>query len=467
VSVHPDDDKTVIFRPTAGLRPTPGRLPAAEAQTAPPVPEAVPVTGPVPAPGSGPMPGAAPMPVPGLVAEQSAASAINVSALITAASPLLQLLARLRAMRHAPNPQALRNRVAQDLGAFERRAREMDISMELLRPAHYVLCASIDDVVLNTPWGAASGWATQTLMAAFHHGSRGVDQVFEYLRQMQTEPGKFLPVIELIYLCLSLGFMGRYRDARGGGELERLRNEAYAAITAQHPAAEAELSRHWRGVTVPYRPGQRGVPVWVALAGAVALCGGLLFWTSVSLNAASDGLLTHVLAIPPARMPQIVRLAVVAPPPPVAPPEPTALDRLRAVLQPAIDGKMVDLLGTPATPIIRITDPAIFAPGSATIRTASLPLLGQVSAALRNEAGPLQVIDYTDNRPIRTVQFPSNFQLSKARADAVRTALTHDLGDPARLRAEGRADADPIAPNTTQEGRAQNERVEIVLRRAN
>jgi type VI secretion system protein ImpK len=62
------------------------------------------------------------------------------------------------------------------------------------------------------------------------------------------------------------------------------------------------------------------------------------------------------------------------------------------------------------------------------------------------------------------VEFPSTFQLSRARANAVRAALARGLGDPARVSAEGRADADPIAPNTTVEGREQNQRVEIVLR---
>jgi type VI secretion system protein ImpK len=116
-------------------------------------------------------------------------------------------------------------------------------------------------------------------------------------------------------------------------------------------------------------------------------------------------------------------------------------------------------------PIVRIADPEMFAPGSATIRPASLPVLERVAAALRHEAGSIQVIDYTDNRPVRTVQFPSNFQLSKARANAVRTNIARNLGDPACCSAEGRADADPIAPNTTAEGRQQNQRIEIVLRR--
>ena len=75
------------------------------------------------------------------------------------------------------------------------------------------------------------------------------------------------------------------------------------------------------------------------------------------------------------------------------------------------------------------------------------------------------MIDYTDDQPVRTVRFPSNFQLSVARASAVRAIIARDLGDPARISAEGRADADPIASNATAEGREQNRRIEIVLHR--
>lgn len=364
-----------------------------------------------------------------------------------------------------PDPQVLRERARQDLGTFERQAREAGISMELLRPAHYALCASIDDVVLNSPWGAASGWASQTLVTAFHPGARGTDQFFDQLRQMQKTPDKSLPVIELMYLCLSLGFMGRYRQARGEGELEQVRTQAHAAIASQRQAATAELSRRWRGIVAPCRPGRRGLPVWVALAGSVALCGVLLFWASATLNASSDGLLAQVLAAPPARMPLVSREATVQPlPPPPAPPEPTVLDRLQASLQPDIDRHAISLMGTPATPIIRITDPGMFASGSAIVQAPSLPLLERVSLVLRNESGSLHVINHTDNQPVRTVQFPSNFQLSAARANAVRAIVARDIGDPARVSAEGRADAEPIAPNTTAEGREQNRRIEIVLR---
>jgi type VI secretion system protein ImpK len=200
------------------------------------------------------------------------------------------------------------------------------------------------------------------------------------------------------------------------------------------------------------------------MAGAVAVCGGLMLWISSNLNAASDMLQTQALAAPPMRMPQVTRAAVVQPlPPPPAPPERTALDRLHAALQDDIDRHAVTLLGTPATPVIRLVDRAMFTPGGAAVAATSVPLLERVADALRSERGALRVIGYTDNQPFHTVRFPSNVQLSTARAEAVRAILARAIGDPARVSAEGRGEADPIAPNTSAEGREENRRIEIVL----
>jgi type VI secretion system protein ImpK len=185
----------------------------------------------------------------------------------------------------------------------------------------------------------------------------------------------------------------------------------------------------------------------------------------VSMNVASDNFQAQVLATPPTRMPQVTRAALHSLPPPPAPAEPTLLDRLRSSLQPDISAGAVALAGTSATPVIRVPDHVLFAPGSAAVRSASLPLLERVSAALPNDGVSLHVIDYTDNQPVRTVRFPSVFQLSTARADAVRTIVASKHSNPAQVTAEGRADADPIASNATAEGREQNGRVEIVVLR--
>ncbi len=123
------------------------------------------------------------------------------------------------------------------------------------------------------------------------------------------------------------------------------------------------------------------------------------------------------------------------------------------------------MLGTEATPIVRIASRAMFASGSAVVQPGAVPLLERIAAALNDETGSLTVLAYTDNQPIRTVQFPSNFQLSAARAQAVREVIVRNVGDAMRVTAEGRADADPIDANTTAEGRELNRRIEIVLHR--
>ena len=107
----------------------------------------------------------------------------------------------------------------------------------------------------------------------------------------------------------------------------------------------------------------------------------------------------------------------------------------------------------------------MFLANSASVQPAFVPLLERIAAILKDQPGSLQVIGYTDDQPIRTVQFPSNFQLSAARAQAVRAIIARAIGDAGRISAEGRADADPLASNATPEGREQNRRIEIVLHR--
>ena len=73
------------------------------------------------------------------------------------------------------------------------------------------------------------------------------------------------------------------------------------------------------------------------------------------------------------------------------------------------------------------------------------------------------VSGYTDNQPIRTARYPSNFELSRERAEQVAAILSSRGVAPQRLRAQGLGDAQPVADNKTAEGRARNRRVEVVL----
>lgn len=392
-------------------------------------------------------------------------AATGESPLLTAAFPLLQLLARLRNTLTPPDSGDLRERAAAAIRRFERDAQTAGISPELLQPAHYALCASLDDVVLNTPWGSQGDWTSRSLVSTFHNEVRSGERFFELLIKLRQNPGKYLPVLELMYQCLSLGFMGRYRlSPRGPAEIDCLREEVYAAIASVRAPAEIALSPAWRGVEAPYRPVARRLPFWVAGSVGLAVLGGLFVVFSLDLAGASDAAYERALRAPPVTMPEIVRSGPIEPlKMPAA--QPGALDRLRAFLQPEITAGQVEVLGTESTPIVRVRQVGLFGAGSAVVEEKSVALLQRIGAALKDEPGSVQVVGYTDNQPIRTVRFPSNYQLSAARAEAASAIVAKMIGEPTRLSTEGRADADPIASNATSEGRAANRRIEIILHR--
>jgi type VI secretion system protein ImpK len=390
-------------------------------------------------------------------------------ALATAAAPLLQLMARLHNAAAPPDSGNLREWCVRQIRVFERDAAAQGVPPELLRPAHYAICVSLDDIVLNTPWGSAGGWRSQPLVATFHRDSAGPERFFELLREMCNNPRRFLAVIKLMYLCLSFGFLGRYRAAgRGAADTRRIREDLYAIIVRQQKEAEAELSPNAKGVRAPHKAQGVRLPVWVAASAGLGIVAALFGWFSLSVNSDSDALQARARDAPPSRMPAIARAAFVDPPPavrPAPPPEPSALDKVRAALKADIDQGFLEVTGSAAQPIVRIAAKSMFAPGSAAVQSNYQPLLTRIGQTMKGDPGSVRVIGYTDSQPFRSAAFPSNIHLSSARAQAAGAIIAAGIGDASRLSAEGRGDADPIAPNDTPQGRDRNQRIEVVLTR--
>ena len=119
--------------------------------------------------------------------------------------------------------------------------------------------------------------------------------------------------------------------------------------------------------------------------------------------------------------------------------------------------------------VIRVlTDDLLFASGQASLEGRATALLEEISALLNvDQTHPISVEGNTDDVPIHSSQFPSNWELSTARASTVvRFLIAHGVGAN-RLTATGNAEQRPVDSNATAAGRARNRRVEIVLRRIN
>jgi chemotaxis protein MotB len=105
----------------------------------------------------------------------------------------------------------------------------------------------------------------------------------------------------------------------------------------------------------------------------------------------------------------------------------------------------------------------LFPSGSAEIKPETYPILDKLYEILKDLPNPVEVEGHTDSIPISTEKFPSNWELSTARASSIVRYFIAKGINPERLKASGYADTKPIASNATPEGRAQNRRVEIVI----
>jgi chemotaxis protein MotB len=130
-------------------------------------------------------------------------------------------------------------------------------------------------------------------------------------------------------------------------------------------------------------------------------------------------------------------------------------------------GRSVKTSIEPRGLVIRVlTDSLLFASGQATLSNRSHGLLGEIAQLLNvDETHPIDVEGNTDNVPIHSSIFPSNWALSTARASTVVQYLSERGVSPHRLTATGYADQRPLASDATAAGRARNRRVEIVLKR--
>jgi type VI secretion system protein ImpK len=380
------------------------------------------------------------------------------------AAPLFALASRIRNRAQHLDPEKLRQSVVAEIRAFENRALQAGIPAQTVKVARYALCALLDDVVLNTPWGGQSSWGLQSMVGTFHRETVGGDRFYDLLARLEKQPAENVDMLEFLYMCLSLGFEGRLRVEQNGADKHlRIRQGLARLIRAQRGPAERDLSPRWKGVDRPFRALSAWRLVYIAL-GVTGLILIAQFATLSSLLANRTENLVGRLAVIDAGPP--AQLQRRAPPPPPAPPPPTdqqQLEKVAAFLQPEIDEGIVTVFRDGNVLTIRVAGSGMFASASDRLEPVFAPKIDRITEALNAERGLVIVVGHTDNVPTSTARWPSNMALSLARAKTVMAKMAEKMDDPARLSAEGRADSDPIADNATREGRAANRRIEILL----
>jgi chemotaxis protein MotB len=152
---------------------------------------------------------------------------------------------------------------------------------------------------------------------------------------------------------------------------------------------------------------------------------------------------------------------------PQAPREPLLNSTYAALvesLQPEVQDEQVRVALDTRGLVITLNQTAFFESGSAEFDPSMYPTLGKIASAIARTENPIRLEGHTDSRPIHNDRFQNNWALSSARSIAVLEILVHRFGiAPRRMAVAGYADTAPVSSNDTEEGRARNRRVDIVV----
>ena len=385
------------------------------------------------------------------------AAAADVSALggldrlVEAANPILAAVPQIRhALRH-PDPSGLRARLREQLAAFEQSALAAGAPPPQVETAFAALCALLDDAASTTPWGR--DWARSGLLAELRPGA-SPDDFYARLDKLLAAPAGQTELLEFFYVCMALGFEGRYRGGEGGRQaLSQIRTRVFEALARLQPPVAVELSARWQGARLAVRRVPGAIALWAGFSVCALLLGALYFAFAVSLGSLSDPVAGEL-----ARLGPLPKFAA------DARPASAAVSERSRELAKAIGLPQVEVADADGAVTIVLRADELFASGSARLHADLQPVVLRVAEALDRVPGVVLVTGHTDDVPIRTARFPSNWELSAERARSVAALMASRIHEGGRLRVEGLADSQPLAPNDNPAHRAQNRRVTIVLR---
>lgn len=182
----------------------------------------------------------------------------------------------------------------EEIDAFTQNAAKQNVENSQVLVARYLLCTFLDELICTTHWGKNNDWARDSLLGHFYRETYGGEKFFQLLTKLLASPANNIHLLEFMYVCISLGFEGKYRiQTRGKMELDAIRENLFKQIKtvqgrqAQTFYTEPKVSsqKHHYVYKAPYL---------VLIIGVIAIVTIVYASLSISLNAQEKKLFPYM-----------------------------------------------------------------------------------------------------------------------------------------------------------------------------
>lgn len=205
---------------------------------------------------------------PAPVAQQAIRRARLETSLDALAAPVLELVLQLRAKQLTPSND-LRPRVAEMLKHLEERGLALRYTEEQIRTVKFALAAFVDETVLTADFPLRDVWEKYPLQLEYFGEHLAGVKFYERLEELLKKPEENGELIEIYYLCLLLGFKGRY-NIYFEDQLKEVIKKTADELRRIGRLVDMELSPHWRAADQPEPPPDPRLPLWAKIGSGVA-----------------------------------------------------------------------------------------------------------------------------------------------------------------------------------------------------
>lgn len=168
---------------------------------------------------------------------------VGLNPLVDAAAYLFSIIGKLKHLKSYGNLNQLHRELVTEISTFQDTVKAEGYSSEYLLVSRYTMCATLDDIISNTPWGGQGRWDPYSMLALFNQETTQQERFYLILERIIKDPKLYIDLMELMYICLSLGYKGTYSATEfSNNQLEKITHALYKRIRAHNGDYSKTLS---------------------------------------------------------------------------------------------------------------------------------------------------------------------------------------------------------------------------------